>query len=255
LKGKLESRVALITGGASGIGRASAILFAEEGANVVVVDIAPKGGKETVEMIRHKAGEAIFVEADVSKAADVKKMIGTALHKCGGIDVLFNNAGVVQSEPYPVGKTPEEVWDRTINVNLRSVFLCSKYAIPEMMKKGSGVIINQSSVNAIEAWRNFAAYCVSKAGVSMLTKVMAMEYGESNIRINCICPGAISTQLIASVSASGEKLALEMPLGRIGKPEDVANAALWLASDDSSWLTGTALVVDGGWTCGKYFRP
>jgi len=245
--GKLDKKVAAITGAGSGIGRATALLFAEEGAKVAAIDYAPAGGKETVRMIKEAGGEAIFIEADVSKAADVERMVKTTVDTYGRIDILFNNAGIVGMVA-PTAELTEENWDRVLNINLKGVFLCSKYAIPVMLQNGGGVIINTSSCQGIGIVRNMAAYNVSKAGIIQLTKTTALEYAPKNIRVNCICPGTIQTPMSeAWTPVLKTDLLLQ---GRIGQPEEVARAALYLASDDSSYVTGHALVVDGGWIPG-----
>ncbi|MCX6000354.1 MAG: glucose 1-dehydrogenase [Chloroflexi bacterium] len=242
--GKLDGKVALVTGAGSGIGRATALLFAKEGAKVGVDDSVPAGGRETVAMIKKAGGEAIFIQADVSKATDVERMVKAVVDKYGRIDVLFNNAGTITQAL--VADLSVEDWDRVINTNLRSVFLASKYAIPKMLQQGGGVIISNSSANGLGAHTTIAPYCASKAGVILLTKTIAAEYGKQNIRANCICPGMIDT---AMTGPSLSVLDMDwVAQGRAGWPEEVAKAVLFLASDDSSYVNGTALVVDGGWT-------
>jgi NAD(P)-dependent dehydrogenase (short-subunit alcohol dehydrogenase family) len=249
--GKLEGKVALITGAGSGIGRATALLFAKEGAKVSVVDYVPAGGKETAKMVREAGGEAIFIEADVSKAADVEKMIKTTLDKYRRIDILYNNAGVMGAYAF-TADTPEKKWDTILNINLKGVFLGSKHVIPVMLNQGGGVIINTASTAGIVGLPGLPAYCASKAGVIQLTKTMALEYADQNIRVNCICPGGIMT---AMTQPPGPDEPLppfrqSQPMRRFGQPEEIARAALYLASDDSSYVTGAALVVDGGWATG-----
>ena len=255
--GKLDGKVALITGAGSGIGRATALLFAKEGAKVVVADYVPVGGQETVRMIKEAGGEAIFVEADVSKASDVERMVKTAVDAYGRIDILYNNAGITRAAP--TAETTEEEWDLVLDINLKGVFLGSKYAIPVMLNQGGGVIINTASIAGISGFRGMSAYCASKAAVILLTKTMALEYGRQNIRVNCICPGVIQTAMtkawnpdetVQQVPPRGQ------PVKRGGQPEEIARAALYLASDDSSFVTGAALVVDGGLTAGvRIARP
>jgi len=244
--GKLDAKVALITGAGSGIGRATAFLFAGEGAKVAVADCVPAGGQETVRMIKEAGGEAIFIEVDVSKAADVERMVKTTVDTYGRIDILYNNAGITGTIA-PTADLTEEDWDLVLDTNLKSVFLGSKYAIPIMINQGGGVIISTSSTMGLGGKTTIAPYCASKAGIALLTKTMAAEYASQNIRVNCICPGMIATAMTESWIP-----ALQMqfiPLGgTAGRAEDVARAALYLACDDSAYVTGTALVVDGGWT-------
>ena len=241
----------MITGAGSGIGRATALLFAEEGAKVVVADYSVEGGEETVKRVKEKGGEATFVAVDVSQAADVQKMIKTAIDKYGRLDILHNNAGII----FPLGPTEnvsEADWDRVLSVNLKGVFLGSKYAIPHMLKQGGGVIINTASIAGLVGTTNIPAYCASKGGIVSLTKAMAMEYARKNIRVNCICPGAIKTPMLdrfTGFQLEAKKLFCEgEPIGRCGEPEEIAQAALYLACELSSFVTGTALIVDGGRT-------
>jgi NAD(P)-dependent dehydrogenase (short-subunit alcohol dehydrogenase family) len=246
--GKLGGKVALITGAGSGIGRASALLFAREGARVVVVDYASAGGQETVRMIEEAGGDAIFIEADVSKAADVERMVKTTVETYGRIDILYNNAGIA-GRPARTTKAAEDEWNSIISTNLRGVFLGSKYAIPVMVTHGGGVVINTASAAGLFGSPGRPAYGASKAGVIQLTKTMALEYGKQNVRVNCICAGAVQTPMSApdlADDAARQAFIQNVPLGRIGLPEEIAKAALYLASDDSSYTTGAALVVDGG---------
>jgi len=248
--GKLDGKVALITGAASGIGRASALLFAKEGAKVAVIDYAPEGGRETAEMIKEAGGEATFIEADVSKAADAERMVKATVDTYGRIDILFNNAGIMGTFG-STEKTTEEKWDLIMNINLKGIFLGSKYAIPVMLNQGGGVIINTGSFVGIDALTRLAAYTASKAGVIGLSKAMAMEYGGRKIRVNCICPGGIHTPMTAPAGSGEPPILPGQPIRRQGQPEDVAHAALYLASDDSSYVTGAILTVDGGYTSGR----
>jgi len=245
--GKLDGKVAVITGAASGIGRATALLFAEEGAKVAVSDCVLTGGQETVSLIGKTGGEAIFIETDVTRAADLQRMVDTAVDTYGRIDILFNNAGVSGGGNTTAGTTEEE-WVRVLDINLKSVFLGSKCVLPVMLNQGGGVIINTASVAGLVGFPGNPAYGVSKAGVISLTKILAAEYGRLNIRVNCLCPGTIQTPLTEVLPMSVDSFQDAQSLKRTGQPEDIAQAALYLASDNSSFVTGAALVVDGGWT-------
>lgn len=243
--GKLDGKVALITGAGSGIGRATALLFAEEGAKVAVADRAPAGGQETARMIEDSGGEAIFIEADVSKAADVERMVKTTADTYGRIDILYNHAGI-NSPIAPIAELTEEDWDLVLNTNLKSVFLGTKYTIPVMLKQGGGIIINTASIMGMCAQTYISPYCASKAGIILFTKATSVEYSKHNIRANCICPGFITTPMtdpwLPAVQMD------HTPPGKAGEPENIAKAALYLASDDSAYVTGSSLVVDGGYS-------
>lgn len=248
---KLKGRVSIITGGTSGIGRATALLFAREGAKVVVAGRSASRGKEVVEAIRKEHGEAMFVKTDVSKSSDVRRLVDTTLKEFGKIDVLFNNAALS-----PVGTvldTSEEEWSDVIGTNMTGTFLCTKYVLPHMIKRKRGAIINTGSINSLMAMKKEAAYDASKGGVLMLTRAVAMDFAEFNIRVNCICPGAIDTPMLRDILsqtpdpvAAEASLVKQHALGRIGSPNEVAQMALFLASDDSSFVTGAAMPVDGG---------
>ena len=249
--GRLKGKVAIVTGAASGIGRASALLFAEEGAHVLAADIAAGGLGETLELLRRSDPKAESLEVDVTKAEDVRRMIEKARQTLGGLDILFNNAGI-EGDFVPISECTEENWDRTLAVNLKGVFLGIKYGAHAMVEQGGGVIINTASVAGLVGVRNFAAYAASKGGVIQLTRTAALEYARQGVRVNCICPGMIDTPLTARLIPDEETrraaAAQTQPLQRIGQPEDIARAALYLASDDASFATGTALVVDGAYT-------
>jgi NAD(P)-dependent dehydrogenase (short-subunit alcohol dehydrogenase family) len=242
-------KVALVTGGSSGIGRAAASAFAGEGANVVVADVLVEGGEETVRMIKEAGGEAIFVKTDVSKATEVEALIKKAVETYGRLDCAINNAGV-EGTMAPTADCTEENWDCTININLKGVWLCMKYEIPQMLKQGGGAIVNMASVAGLVGLQGLPAYCASKGGVVQLTRTAALEYARAGIRVNAVCPGVIRTplvdRLIAAQPEMEEALTAMEPVGRTGKPEEVAEAVVWLCSDAASFVTGHAMVVDGG---------
>lgn len=251
----LNGNVALITGGASGIGRATALLFAKEGAAVAIVDLNETEGRAVARRIIDDGGKAIYVHADVSKAEDCRLAVQQTVEEFGKLDILFNNAGIIRRAS--VVDTSEEDWDKVMAINVKSVFLFSKYTIPTMAKAGGGVIINTASGWGLIGGRKAAAYCASKGAVVVLTKAMAIDHGAQNIRVNCICPGDTDTPMLREEAKQLGKPedqflseSAQRPLQRIGKPEEIAEAALFLASDASSFVTGTALVVDGGGLAG-----
>jgi NAD(P)-dependent dehydrogenase (short-subunit alcohol dehydrogenase family) len=240
---RLAGKVALITGAGSGIGRAAALRFAQEGARVVVVDWKPEGGQETVRMIRSNGGEAIFVEADVSQDEDARRMVETAVATYGRLDILFNNAGIQVFGTIP--NTPEANWHKVMDVNLKGVYLGCKYAIPHMVAQGSGSIINTSSVLGLVGDPDLPAYCATKGGILAMTRAMAQAHGRQNIRVNSICPGDVETPIVVEYfehqpdpEEARRRAAAEYALGRIAQPEEIANVALFLASDESSFITG-----------------
>ena len=254
---RLENKVALITGSGSGIGRAAALRFAEEGAKVVVVDWKVEGGRETVAMIESNGGEAVFVEADVSQAEDVKRMVETTVSTYGRLDILFNNAAVQVFGTLP--NTSEADWHKVMDVNLKGVYLGCKYAIPHMVAQGGGSIVNTSSALGLVGDPDLPAYGATKGGILAMSKAMAQAHGKENIRINSICPGDVDTPIVAEYfdqqpdpEEARRQVASEYALGRIADPREIANVALFLASDESSFLTGTEIIVDGGLTSKCY---
>jgi NAD(P)-dependent dehydrogenase (short-subunit alcohol dehydrogenase family) len=255
---RLEGIVALITGAASGIGRETALLFATEGASVVAVDINDEDGHSTVADIKPAGGEAIFVHADVSRAIDCKHMVGVAEETYGKLDVLFNNAGIMHSADNDAITTDEDVWDLTMAVNLKGVFLGCKYGIPAMRRSGGGSIINTASFVALMgAATPQLAYTASKGGVLALTRELAVVHARENIRVNALCPGPLYTELLMKFLDTEQKKQrrlVHIPMGRFGRAEEMAQAALYLASGESSFVTGTEFVVDGGITA-AYVTP
>lgn len=244
---RFDDKVVVVTGGASGIGRAGAVVFAREGARVVVADIDAEGGAETVETIRSTIGEsAYFQRCDVSDANDVQQLMDCTVTRCGGLDILFANAAHM-GDFYPVGETSEESWDRSIGVTLKGTFLCAKYAIPHLIRRGNGSIIATASVGGFVAFDGMAAYCAAKGGVIMLVKSIARDYGASGIRANAIAPGRMRPRSGANPppSATPHMSLLERPWA---EPEEIAATAAFLASDDAAFITGEVIVVDGGWT-------
>jgi len=247
----LAGKRALITGGASGVGRATALLFARQGAAVSVVDIDQSGGQAVVQAIMEDGGRAVFLRCDVAVAADCRRAVQQTVDRLGGLDILFNNAGIIRRAT--VLGTTEEEWDRVMAVNVKSIFLLSGYAIPIMAQAGGGVIVNTASGWGLVGGRNAVSYCASKGAVVNMTRAMALDHGEQNIRVNSVCPGDIDTPMLQSeaqqLGQSAEQFlaqAADRPLMRVGRPEDIAQAVLYLASDASSFVTGSTLVVDGG---------
>jgi NAD(P)-dependent dehydrogenase (short-subunit alcohol dehydrogenase family) len=252
----LQGKFAIITGAASGIGRATALLFAREGASVVIADLNEPVGKQVEEAIISEGGHAVSVVADVTRAADCRRIVQRTLQAFGSINILFNNAGIIRRAS--ILDTSEEDWDRVMSVNVKSIFLLSREAVPIMARSGGGSIINTASGWGLTGGAKAAAYCASKGAVVLLTKAMAVDHGPQNIRVNCICPGDTDTAMLRDEARQlGEVTdrflseASRRPLGRLGKPQEIAQAALYLASDASSFVTGTALVVDGGGLAGS----
>ena len=254
MAGRLDQKVALVTGGASGIGRAAALAFAREGARVVVSDVTVVGGEETVQMIQAAGGTAMFVKADVSQGNEVERMVKLAVETYGRLDCAFNNAGI-QGDLAQTAECSEENWQRIIAINLTGVWLCMKHAIPFMVQRGSGAIVNTASNFGLVGSNGMPAYAASKHGVLGLTKTAALEYAKAGVRINAVCPGPTQTPLVDNVLRQQPQRADQIvaailarePVGRMGRPEEIAEAVVWLCSEAASFVTGIALAVDGGY--------
>ncbi len=253
--GRIDGKVAVITGAASGMGRATALRFVKEGAAVVLTDLNARGGEEAVAECAAAGGRAVFQRTDVTSEADIKAAVARAVKEFGRLDIMFNNAGVAGAMG-PIEKVSAEDWDRTMGVLLRAVFLGMKYSIPELRKAGGGSIISTASVAGLRGVGGIAAYSAAKAAVVNLTQAVAIEVGHDRIRVNCICPGGVNTPLVHRGTPGGyeeaeKRMARMQPIPRAGHPEDIAAMALFLASDESEWITGTAMVVDGGVNTGN----
>ena len=250
MAGLVQGKIALVTGGGSGIGRATALALSREGAKVMIADYVPEGGDRTVRMIKEKGGEASFVHADVSVTKQVEMMVNKTVETYGQIDCAFNNAGI-EGKVADTMLCSEEVFDRTIAINLKGVWLCMKYEIPQMLKQGGGSIVNTASIAGLIGFVGLPAYNASKHGVIGLTRTAALEFATKNIRVNCVCPGVIHTPMVERLmdgSSYGQtELEAGEPIGRMGKPEEIAEGVVWLSSDASSFVTGHPLVIDGGW--------
>ena len=253
---QLSGKVALITGGASGIGRATALLFAREGARVAIADLNAQAGEAVAQEITQSGGHAFFEPADVTRAEDCRRVAERTIHEFGRIDILFNNAGIIRRAT--ILDLDEDDWDRVMAVNVKSIYLLSREVIPHMQKQGGGSIANMASGWGLAGGAKAAVYCASKGAVVLLTKAMAIDHGPQKIRVNCICPGDTDTGMLrAEAQQLGEASdrflaeAAKRPLGRVGSPDEIAQAVLYLASDASSFVTGTALVVDGGGLAGS----
>lgn len=249
MAGRLDGKIALVTGGGSGIGQATALVFAREGAKVVVSDIVVAGGEATVQQIKAAGGEAVFVKADVSKAADVEVLVKKTVETYGRLDCAFNNAGIEGGVKFTVECTEAE-FDRTIAVNLTGVWLCMKYEIQQMLSQGGGAIVNTASVAGLVGFPGLPDYVASKHGVVGLTKTAALEYAKAGIRVNAVCPGVIQTPMVergAQKAPGFDEMALTMePVGRFGQPSEIGEAVVWLCSDAASFVTGLPMAVDGG---------
>ena len=253
---RFEGKVALVTGGSSGIGRAAAIAFAKRGAAVVVGNRRGEEGEETTHMIKKAGGDAIFVKTDVAKSSDVEALITKAVATFGRLDYACNNSGI-EGVLAPTDECTEENWNRVIDINLKGTWLCMKQEIAQMLKQGGGAIVNNASIAGMVGLRTGAAYCASKAGVIMLTRTAALEYARSDIRVNAVCPGGVDTAMqdrIQQLFNDGDPAKISrlidraVPMNRWGTPEEIAEAIVWLCSDAASYITGHALVVDGGVT-------
>jgi NAD(P)-dependent dehydrogenase (short-subunit alcohol dehydrogenase family) len=255
---RLKNKVALITGGASGIGKASAILFAKEGAKIIIADVNDDEGHKLKKEILSNGGEVIYVHADVSKAADCEAMVESAEAEYGRLDILFNNAGIMDSQDDNSQETSEDTWDRTMNINAKGVFLGCKYGIRALKRAGGGSVINTASfVSLLGAATPQIAYTASKGAVLSMTRELAVIHARENIRVNALCPGPLKTELLMKfldTEAKKQKRLVHIPMGRFGEADEMAKAALFLASDDSSYVTGTDFLVDGGITA-AYVTP
>ncbi|MSP43390.1 MAG: SDR family oxidoreductase [Alphaproteobacteria bacterium] len=245
----MDGKVVIITGAASGIGRATAQIFAREGARVIIADVNEKGGEETLSMINKQGHQGMFVKTDITVETDVKTLIDRAINAHGRLDAAYNNAGVEGKQAF-TADMPGNEFDKIIAANLRGVYLCMKYEIQAMLKGGGGAIVNTASAAGLIGIPGMSAYCASKHGVIGLTKAAALEYAKSGIRVNCVCPGAIDTPMLSRVTQTdpvvlGQLIASE-PIGRMGRPSEIGEAAVWLCSDHASFVTGHSMAVDGG---------
>ncbi len=254
--GTFDGKVVLITGGAYGIGRGTALEFAREGAKVAIADVDKSAGEAVVSEIQNNGSKGILIRADVSKASECERVVAETIKSFGAINILFNNVGIQSPDSYHnVENTSEELWDRILNVNLKSYFLMSKFAIPYIRKEGGGVVINTASVQGIQSQPLVPAYAASKGGILSLTRQMSLDYATENIRILAVCPGAIDTKMVRDIAETEDgntddvvkRYGSTHPLGRIGQPVDIANVVLFLASDKASFMTGEHICIDGGY--------
>ena len=248
MKKEFENKIAIVTGGSFGIGRATAIAFAKKGAKVVVVDCIEDN--ETINLIKAVGGEAIFIKCDVSKDSDVKAMVEKTVNTFGRLDYAFNNAGI-EGMSAITHECTDEIWEKTIGVNLKGVWLCMKYEIQQMLIQEKGAIVNTASIAGLVGFQGLPAYVASKHGVIGLTKTAALEYAKLGIRVNAVCPGVIKTSMIDRLTGKNKEAEKQFenmePIGRMGQPEEVAEAVIWLCSDAASFVTGDSMAVDGGW--------
>jgi NAD(P)-dependent dehydrogenase (short-subunit alcohol dehydrogenase family) len=246
---QFNGKTALVTGAAGGIGRATAVAFAEKGAGVVVSDISVEGGEETAQIIKSMGGEAFFLRSDVSKSNEIETLINAVVKRCGSLDVAVNNAGI-EGDLAPIAECSEENWARVIAVNLTGVWRCMKHEITQMLKQGGGAIVNMASIEGLIGFPGMSPYVGAKHGVNGITKTAALEYGKAGIRVNSVCPGIIDTGMIDRLTAPIAELdtLIEMsPAGRKGRPEEIAKTVVWLCSDEASFVNGHHMVVDGGY--------
>ena len=253
MPGTLQDKIALVTGAASGIGRATSLVMAREGATLVVSDINAEGGEETLSAIKDLGGQGIFIHADVSKADDVQALVAGVVETYGRLDCAYNNAGIEGFMEGRLHEYPEDIWDRLIDINLKGVWLCLKYEIPRMLEQGGGAIVNTASAAGLVGSRRLSAYVASKHAVVGLTKAAALEYARDGIRVNAVCPGIIDTPMVRRLIAGREAddegpISSLQPVGRLGAPEEIAESVAWLCSDAASLVTGAAMAVDGGFT-------
>ena len=251
MAGTLHNKVILVTGGGSGIGRATAQLIAKEGAKVMIADYVPEGAERTVRMIKDAGGEASCLAADISVTKQVEAMVAKTVETYGRIDGAFNNAGIEGKMGADTATAAEDNFDRTIAINLKGVWLCMKYELPQMLRQGGGAIVNTASIAGLVGFEGNSAYNASKHGVIGLTKTAALEYAQKNIRVNCVCPGVINTPMVARIVDSGQMresdLTVGEPIGRMGQPQEIGAGVVWLLSEAASFVTGHSLVIDGGW--------
>jgi NAD(P)-dependent dehydrogenase (short-subunit alcohol dehydrogenase family) len=245
---RFEGKTAFITGAASGIGRATAVAFAAEGARVVVTDRVEAALQETAEYVKESGGEVLAIACDVSKPEEIEAAVAQAVNTFGRIDCAFNNAGV-ENKATPLHEIELEEWDRILSINLRGTFVCMKHEIAQMVRQGSGVVVNTSSGAGIRGVAGGASYAASKHAMIGMTKSAALDYAKQNIRVNCVLPGNIATPMMDRFTAGDIQKAIDLePVGRLGKPEEIAEAVLWMCSDLGGFVTGASIVVDGGWS-------